>query len=160
MRYSANKEVFFKKRINLLWPLKWGGLGHQNQFFYISQWYMSRDMRFQTMWYVRPAKPQISLCICSLIKAFASRLNIVWLLGYWLNSIWSFYALKEASQAHLSLYLSKCHIIGNHMSWLNYMCKFGSNSFVHLEDVVTTRYIVPLTSCDLKMRSRSPNSKQ
>ena len=25
--------------------------------------HMSRDMRFQTMWYVRPAKPQISLRI-------------------------------------------------------------------------------------------------
>ena len=25
--------------------------------------YMSRDMRFPTMWYVRPAKPQISLRI-------------------------------------------------------------------------------------------------
>ena len=25
--------------------------------------YLSRDMRFQTMWYVRPAKPQISLRI-------------------------------------------------------------------------------------------------
>ena len=25
--------------------------------------HMSRDMRFPTMWYVRPAKPQISLCI-------------------------------------------------------------------------------------------------
>ena len=25
--------------------------------------YMSRDMRFPTMWYVRPAKPQIRLCI-------------------------------------------------------------------------------------------------
>ena len=26
----------------------------------------------------------------SLIRAFASRLNILWLLGYWLNIIWSF----------------------------------------------------------------------
>ena len=26
----------------------------------------------------------------SLIRAFASRLNILWLLSYWLNSIWSF----------------------------------------------------------------------
>ena len=34
---------------------------------------MSRDMRFPTMWYVQPAKPQIS----GLIKAFASRLNIL-----------------------------------------------------------------------------------
>ena len=26
----------------------------------------------------------------SLIRAFASRLNITWVLSYWLNSIWSF----------------------------------------------------------------------
>ena len=36
---------------------------------------LSRDMRFPTMWYVRPAKPQISLR--SLIRAIASRLNIL-----------------------------------------------------------------------------------
>ena len=36
---------------------------------------MSRGMRFPTLWYVRPAKPQISLR--SLIRAFASRLNII-----------------------------------------------------------------------------------
>ena len=29
------------------------------------QFYLSRDMRFPTMWYVRPAKPQISLRICA-----------------------------------------------------------------------------------------------
>ena len=38
---------------------------------------MSRDTRFPTMWYVQPAKPQISLRIRSLIRAFASRLNIL-----------------------------------------------------------------------------------
>ena len=27
--------------------------------------YLSRDMRFPSMWYVRPAKPQISLRICT-----------------------------------------------------------------------------------------------
>ena len=32
------------------------------------------DMRFPTMWYVRPAKPQISLRIPGLIRAFASGL--------------------------------------------------------------------------------------
>ena len=36
-------------------------------------WYMSRDMRFPTMWYVQPAKPQISLRV----HAFASHLNIL-----------------------------------------------------------------------------------
>ena len=40
---------------------------------------MSRNMRVQTMWYVRPAKDQISLRIRSrsLIRAFARRLNIL-----------------------------------------------------------------------------------
>ena len=27
--------------------------------------HLSQCMRFPTMWYVRPAKPQISLCICA-----------------------------------------------------------------------------------------------
>ena len=30
---------------------------------YIPDLYLRRDIRFQTMWYVRPAKPQISLRI-------------------------------------------------------------------------------------------------
>ena len=38
---------------------------------------MSRDMGFPTMWYVRPAIPQISLRTRSLIRAFACRLNIL-----------------------------------------------------------------------------------
>ena len=29
-----------------------------------------------------------------------------------------FLSLKEAAQACLSLFMSKCHIVGNHMSWL------------------------------------------
>ena len=29
--------------------------------------------------------------------------------------------LKEAAQAHLSLHITKCHIVGNHMSRLNYV---------------------------------------
>ena len=31
-----------------------------------------------------------------------------------------FLSLKEAAQAHLSLHLSKCHIVGNHMSHFKY----------------------------------------
>ena len=30
-----------------------------------------------------------------------------------------FLSLKEAAKARPSLHLSKCHIVGNHMSWLN-----------------------------------------
>ena len=32
-----------------------------------------------------------------------------------LSIILIFYALKEAAQARLSLHLSKCHIVGNHV---------------------------------------------
>ena len=56
---------------------------------------------------------------CSLIRAFASRLNIFWVFSYWLNIIWSFYAQTKAAQVRLSLHLFKCHIVGNHMSRLN-----------------------------------------
>ena len=52
----------------------------------------------------------------SLIRAFASRLSILWLLSYWLTIIWSL----EAAQVRLSLHLSKSHIVGNLMSRLNY----------------------------------------
>ena len=41
---------------------------------------LSQNMRFKTMWYVRPAKAQTSLR--SLIRAFASRLNILRMLSY------------------------------------------------------------------------------
>ena len=43
----------------------------------------------------------------SLMRAFASRLNILWVLSYWSHSICCFYTLKEAAQAHLSLHLSR-----------------------------------------------------
>ena len=51
---------------------------------------MDRDMRFPTMWYVRPTKPQISLRKRAVLSAFASPLNILWMLSYWRNFIWSF----------------------------------------------------------------------
>ena len=33
-------------------------------------------------------------------------------------------SLKVAAQARLSLHLSKCHIAGNHMLWLNYYIQY------------------------------------
>ena len=56
-----------------------------------------------------------SLCFC---------LNILWLLSYWPNIIWSFYALKEAVQARLSLHLSTYHIFGNQGSNVAYWYQF------------------------------------
>ena len=49
---------------------------------------MSHDMRFPTMWYVRPVKAQTSLRIrADWSEPFASRLNILWLLSYLLNIV-------------------------------------------------------------------------
>ena len=53
---------------------------------------LSQCMRFPTMWYVRPVKAQISL---------------------------SKRAAKETAEARPSLHLSKYHIVGNYVSWLN-----------------------------------------
>ena len=53
--------------------------------------YTSRDPKFRTMWYVRPAKAQSEPAYRrSLIKAIASVLNILWVLSYWPHTIWSF----------------------------------------------------------------------
>ena len=43
-------------------------------------WYISSDRRFPTMWHMRSAKAQT--CLCRLIRAFASRRHILWLLSY------------------------------------------------------------------------------
>ena len=72
----------------------------------------------------------------SLIWAFASRLNILWLLSYWLNIIWSFKPKMEAAQAHQSLHLSECQIVGNLMSQL----KFFTHLFFRLFHWRLTRY--------------------
>ena len=72
-------------------------------------------MRFPTMWYVRPTKPQIyhSAHTRRQIRARAS-LSVKLLTEPHLE----FLSLKEAADARLSQHLSKCHIVGNHISWL------------------------------------------
>ena len=61
----------------------------------------------------------------SLIRAFASRLIIllnfsVKLLNDHHLEFLSLTLLQDAAQARLSLHLSECHNVGNHMSRLNY----------------------------------------
>ena len=69
-------------------------------------------MRFPTMWYVRLAKPQFSL-----IRTFASRLRIM-SLKLQTEQCLEILSVQGGAQARLSLHLSKCHIVGNHMSRL------------------------------------------
>ena len=54
----------------------------------------------------------------SQIRAFASRLNILWVLSYKPDITYSVLSQKEAAQARLSLNVSKCHIVGNYVSRL------------------------------------------
>ena len=76
-------------------------------------------MRFPTMGYVRPGNAQTSLH--SLIRAFACRLNILYMSVKLLTEHHlEFLRLKEAAQARLRLHLPECHIVGNHMSRLQY----------------------------------------
>ena len=51
----------------------------------------------------------------SLIRAFASRLNVLWVLTYWLNI-----RLKGGCTGSSESTLSKSHIVGNHTSWLKF----------------------------------------
>ena len=57
----------------------------------------------------------------SLIRAFASRFRIPWLLSYWWNTIWSFLALKVSYRGLSESTHVKCHIVRNHMPRLNYI---------------------------------------
>ena len=85
---------------------------------------LSRGMRFPTMWYVLPAKPQISLRI----RAYAqSDQRLCLSLEYYMS-------VKLLTEHHLELLsliqgytglsestMSKCHIVGNHMSRLKFI---------------------------------------
>ena len=53
-----------------------------------------------------------------------------------------FLNLKGAAQAHLSLHLSKCHIVGNHMSQLKCITirKNPDGGQIRLATVATFRY--------------------
>ena len=84
-------------------------------------------MWFPTMWYFVCATIKASdqpVHTRSLIIAFVSRLRIQWVLSYRLITIWSFYGLKEAAQARLSLDLSECHIVENLMPRLKFFKTF------------------------------------
>ena len=56
----------------------------------------------------------------SLIRVLASRLSII----FYDFKLLTDHHLEEASHVRLSLHLSKCHIVGNHMPQLN-LFRFG-----------------------------------
>ena len=78
----------------------------------------------------------------SLIRAFASRLNVLWVLSYCPNNIWSFSAWNKASHACLSLHISKCkHCWKSHVS-----VHFFSSIFCLSGPMLTVRLYFILSS--------------
>ena len=88
----------------------------------------SRNMRFPTMWYVRLAKALISLRI----RAFWSEPLQVALIFYDCQATdrAAFGVSKLIRRLHmiLSLFMSKCQIVGNHMSRLIWIFALCTNS--------------------------------
>ena len=81
--------------------------------------HLNRDMRFPNMWFVRPAMAQTSLHIRAV---WSEPLQVAWVfyecsMSYSPNNIWS---LKWGCTGSSVLHLSKCHIVGNHVSRLIY----------------------------------------
>ena len=77
----------------------------------------------------------------SLIRAFASRLNIIGLLSY----------IKGGRQARLSLLVSKFNIVGNHMSRLIYLVLALINADHQKIDYGTWRSSNRASLCDVKL---------
>ena len=94
--------------------------------------HLSQCMRFPTMWYVRPAKPQISLRICADWSEPFLVARIFYDCKLHTEHQLDFLSLNEAADANLSLHMLKCHIAGNLMHWLisfrrTTICKFNLN---------------------------------
>ena len=65
---------------------------------------MSRDMRFPTMWYVRPAKPRISLCIRTV---WSEPLLVAWV---FYDGWTSFCVTKLNRRQHRLVWVYSCQI--------------------------------------------------
>ena len=79
---------------------------------------LSRDTRFPTMWYVRPAKVQTSLRI----RADWSRpLLLAWIFYDCQPTDWTAFGVSKLKRRlHRLVWVSTCHFDGNRMSWLKY----------------------------------------
>ena len=77
-------------------------------------------MIFPTMWYVRPAKAQTSCAYAQSDQSICLSLEYSMTGKLLTEHHLKVLSLKGAAQACLSLHLSRCHIVGNLISRLNY----------------------------------------
>ena len=112
-------------------------------------------MRFLTMWYVRPAKGSDQPAHTrSLIRAFSSRLNILWTLIYWLNI---FGVSKLIRKLHMLVWVNTCpNATLLEISWsrARAVCTYRIAQKPHLNKFNGTRGLTPSTSilyvCELR----------
>ena len=82
---------------------------------------MSRDMRFPTMWYVRPAKPQISLRICAV---WSEPLLVAWIFYECKATDWAWFGVSKLKRRlHRLVWVYTC----KNATLLEITCR-GSNS--------------------------------
>ena len=98
-------------------------------------------MRFPTIWYVRPAKPQISLCICTV---WSEPLLVAWIFYDCYATDWtSFGASKLKRRLHSLVWVYTCQTatLLEITSWLIYFLQFLSWVWlVFLKDVLSTHF--------------------
>ena len=68
----------------------------------INELYMSCNIKFQVVWYVRPAKSLISLCICAEDKSLCQTLNDYMTVKLLTEQHLEFFCLKGGFTKHLS----------------------------------------------------------
>ena len=87
-------------------------------------WYpescMGSDIRFPTMWYVRPAKPQISLRKAQSEQSLCKSLEYSMVVKLLSEHHLEFLSLKVGCTGSSESTHVKMPIVGNHMSRLNY----------------------------------------
>ena len=106
-------------------------------------------MRLPTMWFVRPAKcyQQKLRSACayaqsnqSLCKSIEYSLTIKQLTDHYLEFL-SLKVQKEVAQTHLSLHLSKCHVVENTMPFIMYEpLREEIRKMTHVPDFVGCTY--------------------
>ena len=78
-------------------------------------------MGFPTMWYVRQQRLRPACAYAQSDQRLCKSLEHSMTVKLLTEQFLGFLSLKKAAQARLSLHLSKCHVVGNHMLRLKYL---------------------------------------
>ena len=111
-KHNSNQLIVFNSlKVNdIFWnaALNKINLFDQASCWSLTEYEMSRDMRFPTMWYLRPAKPKISLRICAV---WSEALLVAWIFyECWAIDWTSFGVSKIKRRLHRLFWVYTCQI--------------------------------------------------